>query len=140
MASNLVDPIRSLTAIMLEETEKLQSPGRSPELAELAVAKQRLVAILDTRTAQLTRQDAAWLEALPEETREELMQALSELKDASASNAVVLERHIQLTLEMMSAITAEARRISGARHAVYGSAGGLSRIELATPISVNSQF
>ena len=140
MDNDLIDPIRSLALIMREETERLRSTGRSPELAELAAAKQRLVAILDARSMQLSRKNPAWLELLAPEERDELMSALAELKDASAANATVLERHIQLTMDMMAAITTEARRISGTRHSVYGAAGGLSRTELPTPISINSRF
>ena len=140
MASDLMDAVRSLTLIMREETERLASRGRSPELAELAAAKQRLVAILDSRTAQLTREDPEWLQSLPDEQRQELLESLGDMKEASTVNSAALQRHIQLTLEMMAAITAEARRITGARHSVYGSAGGLARIELAQPISVNGRF
>jgi flagellar biosynthesis/type III secretory pathway chaperone len=140
MANDLLDTIRSLAIIMREETELLQSPRRSSDLPELAAAKQRLVALLDARTAQLARENSEWLESLEAETRAELLEAIAELKEASSDNAIVLERHIQLTVDMMAAITAEARRISGTRHAVYGAAGGLSRLDLPTPISVNSRF
>lgn len=140
MASELVDAVRSLTSIMAEETKRLETSGRATGLAELATAKQRLVAFLEARTAELNRTDSAWLETLATDERDELMAALSALKDASLPNAAVLQRHIELSHEMMAAITGEARRLSGSRHAVYGAAGGLSRIELPTPISVDSQF
>lgn len=140
MVSELVEAVRSLTSIMAEETARLEAPGRAADLAELATAKQRLVAYLEARTAELNRVDDAWLERLDEQERGELMAALAALKDASAPNAAVLQRHIELSRDMMEAITGEARRLTGTRHAVYGAAGGLSRIELPTPISLDSQF
>ena len=140
MASELIDIIRSLTAIMREETMRLQKPGRFADLGELAGAKTRLVAALDAKSAELARRDPDWLDALDSDVREPLMDALADMKDASGPNQAALKRQIELSMEMMAAIAAEAKRVTGARHAVYGAAGGLSKLELPAPISVNSQY
>lgn len=140
MAAELIDLVRSLTAIMEEETARLRSTHRSPDLVELALAKAKLVTSLDAATSRLDRGNSEWLAALEPEMRDDLIEALRALKDASAPNQAALERQIELSTELLAAVAAEAKRLSGNRHMVYGAAGGLSQIELATPISINSQF
>ncbi|QAY76634.1 flagellar biosynthesis protein FlgN [Sphingosinicella sp. BN140058] len=140
MVSELVDLVKSLAALMREETELLRSGARSAGIHEIAGAKARLVGALEARTTELDRSDANWLEALEEEPKAELIEALGELKDASGPNAEALSRQIDLTTEMMAAVTAEAKRIIGTRHSVYGARGNLSRLELPTPISHNSHY
>ena len=140
MGNDLIDVIRSLGAVLGEETQRLHSAGRSPELAELAAAKQRLVAALEARLARLSRECPGWPASLEREERTELADALGDLLEGQAANAAALERHISLTLDLLGAILAEARRLGGTRHAVYGSRGGLLLAELPTPISINSSF
>ena len=55
-------------------------------------------------------------------------------------NANLLERRIALCDEIMGAIAAEARRLTGAKSAVYGVRGTLMTSEQATPISINGHF
>ena len=140
MASELIDLVRSLSALMREETALLQTPARFGGIGEIAGAKARLVGLLDARSTELARVDADWMEALEPELKAELLDALAGLKEASGPNADALARQIELSMEMMAAVAAEAKRLSGTRHTVYGAAGGLSRIELPTPISLNSQY
>ena len=140
MASDLIDTIESLVALMREETERLLSPGRLGDLQEIAAAKARLVGSLDARTAQLNREQPDWLDRLEPEMREELNAALAELRDISAENAKALERQIQLSVEMIEAITTEARRLSGTSSETYCPRGGVSRIQSATPISINTRL
>lgn len=140
MADELIDLVRSLTAIMEEETTRLQSSGRSPDMVELALAKAKLVAALDTESARLARENRDWLTALDGEPKAQLLDALTALKEASVPNQAILERQIELSTELLAAVAAEAKRLTGGRHAVYSSVGGVSRLELATPISINSQY
>lgn len=140
MASNLIDIMASLTLIMTEETERLGARERALDLAELAAAKVRLVGVLETELARLNREQPGWAEALDEETRERLANTLIALGDASTVNAQVLERQIDLSIEMMGAVAAEAKRLSGNRAATYGARGDLSQMDLATPISINSEY
>ena len=138
MVSELIDLVRSLSALMREETDLLQS--RFGGIQEIASAKGRLVGCLDAKTAELARSDPNWLEALDGPDKHALIEALEELKQASIPNAEALSRQIDLSVEMLAAVTAEAKRLTGTRHAVYGAAGGLSRLELPTPISHNSHY
>jgi flagellar biosynthesis/type III secretory pathway chaperone len=140
VTTEIVDIIRSLTLIMNEETQRLSGADRSGVLAEMAAAKARLVGMLEAKSAALARSDPDWIEALEAEQRAELMEALAAMKEASAPNAAILERQITLSLEMIAAVAAEAKRLSGSRSAVYGRSGGLSRTELTAPISVNSRL
>jgi flagellar biosynthesis/type III secretory pathway chaperone len=140
MVNELIDLVKSLAALMREETELLRAGARFGGIHEIAAAKARLVGSLEARSAEMDRADGNWLEALEENARERLIEALRELKDASGPNAEALSRQIELTTEMMAAVTAEAKRLTGTRHSVYGARGNLSRIDLPTPISHNSHY
>jgi hypothetical protein len=140
MTNELIDTIRSLVALMGEETERLLSPGPAGNLEEIAGAKARLVGWLEARTARLDREQAGWHERMAPEEREALTAALAELSDVSTENAKALERQIRLSVEMLDAIASEARRISGTRTETYCLRGGVSRVETATPISVNTRL
>ncbi|WP_325230409.1 hypothetical protein [Sphingobium sp.] len=52
----------------------------------------------------------------------------------------MLERQIDLSMEMMTAIAAEARRLAGNRARTYGARGDLAKMELTTPISFNGEY
>lgn len=140
MASNIIDVMASLTLIMNEETERLRGHERSRELAELAAAKVRLVGVLEAELARVNRELPGWPEALDDELRDKLAQTLIALGDASTANAAILERQIDLSAEMMGAVAAEAKRLAGARTSTYGARGDLSHNDMATPISVNSEY
>ena len=140
MLSELVDLVRSLSALMREETQILQSSARFGGIHEIAAAKARLVGSLEAKSVELGRIDPNWLDALEGAPREALVDALEELKEASIPNAEALSRQIELSAEMLAAVTAEAKRLTGSRHTVYGAGGGLARINLPTPISHNSHY
>ncbi|RJF85707.1 flagellar biosynthesis protein FlgN [Sphingomonas cavernae] len=140
MASNVIDVMASLTLIMNEETDRLRGHERALDLAELATAKVRLVGVLETELARVNREQPGWTEALDDEERDALASALIALGDASTANAAILERQIDLSAEMMGAVAAEAKRLSGSRTSTYGARGDLSHMDLATPISVNSEY
>ncbi|SNT18588.1 hypothetical protein SAMN06295912_15413 [Sphingomonas laterariae] len=140
MAANAIDVMASLTLIMNEETERLRSRERGRDLAELAAAKVRLVGVLETELARLEREAPGWANALDEAGREELSNALVALGEASATNALILERQIDLSVEMMGAVSAEARRLANRRAATYSARGDLANADLTAPISVNSEY
>ena len=108
MASNVIDVMASLTLIMNEETDRLRGHERALDLAELATAKVRLVGVLETELARVNREQPGWTEALDDEERDALANALIALGDASTANAAILERQIDLSAEMMGAVAAEA--------------------------------
>ncbi|MDB5671885.1 MAG: hypothetical protein JWO25_2844 [Alphaproteobacteria bacterium] len=140
MTEDLLDLMRSLVILMDEETARLQGPGRFPDMAETAQAKVRLVAALETSNARLTRERPDWMETLPDEEREVLREAVAALRAASASNCAILKRQIELSNEMMAAVTHEARRLAGTRSTTYGAGGAIHRVDGAAPISVNTRL
>ena len=140
MAAELIDLVVSLTAIMEEERGRLLAPGRHRDLPEMAAAKGTLVAALDARNARLTRERPDWQAQLEPEERLRLAARVRELSEASILNAQVLQRHIELSTEMMTAVAAEAQRLTGAHNATYGQGGTLSRTDRATPISLNTKL
>lgn len=140
MADMMIDIMTSLTDIMKEESELLRGRERAPSLPELAAAKARLVGQLDELLARRNRLQANWLEALDAEEQAALKHCLSQLQAASALNRDILERQMELTSELLGAITQEARRIAGNRTFTYGAEGHLAKAEAPTPISFNSEY
>ncbi|WP_404479600.1 flagellar biosynthesis protein FlgN [Novosphingobium sp. BL-52-GroH] len=140
MASDVIAIMTSLSAVMREETARLQGRERVLDLAELAAAKARLVGALEEKLARLGRQEPGWAGRMDDETRETFAQALGELRAASMVNAALLERQIELSADLMSAISAEAKRLTGNRAYAYGATGNLARTDLTTPISLNGEF
>src|SRR6218665_1999820 len=108
MTAQLIDAMVSLTQIMEEESEKLARVPFFPELPELASAKLRLTGRIEAEVARMKRERPDdWAEKLEPEEREALAEASRGLRDASAVNADILRRQIELSAEMMAAITAE---------------------------------
>lgn len=140
MIGHLIDVISSLTLIMREETERLSNRSGGRDLAELATVKLRLVGMLETALARLEREQAHWADTIEEAVHERLLETLLALGEASAANAAVLERQIDLSVEMIGAISTEAKRIAGRSTTTYGARGDLSSSEAATPIAVNSEY
>jgi flagellar biosynthesis/type III secretory pathway chaperone len=140
MTAQLADAMVSLTALMEEESEKLARSPYLPELAEIAAAKLRLTGLIEAGFARLRRESPDWSTALDEETRAQLADASRNLRDASAINQQVLSRQIELSVEMMGAIAAEAQRLTGTRSTTYGACGGLGGMDAPAPISVNARL
>lgn len=140
MPHEMIDIMTSLAIIMNEETERLSGMQRALDLGELAVAKARLVGKLEELLARRNREQPQWTEALDEETRTKLTECLADLRSASTANAGVLERQIELSMEMMAAIANEAQRLAGNRAFTYGEHGALSKTDIAMPISFNSEY
>jgi flagellar biosynthesis/type III secretory pathway chaperone len=140
MTAELIDLMRSLVLLMEEETQRLSGPGRYPDMGETAQAKVRLVAALETANARFVRENPDWLETLSDEEREPLREAVTALRTASTANAAILKRQIELSNEMMAAVTHEARRLAGTRSTTYGAGGDVKRVQGAAPISINTQL
>lgn len=140
MIDEMVDAVASLASLMNEETARLGAPGRATDLAELVTAKTRVAGALEGMVTRAAREDAQWMERLDPEDRERLLAALAELRQAAAPNAAILDRQIELSRDLMTAVAAEVKRLSGRRHTVYGAAGGLAEADAAAPITVNSRF
>jgi flagellar biosynthesis/type III secretory pathway chaperone len=140
MTDQLIDAMVSLTALMEEETEKLARRGYVPELGEIAAAKVRLTGRIEADFARLKRETPNWTEKLDEETRARLSDASRDLRDASAVNQQILSRQIELSVEMMGAIAAEAQRLGGTRSTTYGACGALGGMDAPAPISINARL
>lgn len=140
MVDNLIDVIASLTLIMQEETAQLASRTPNGSLAELASAKMRLVSALEVDLAKIERSDRKWVQALDDGRREQLFATLFALGEASAANAAILERQIDLSVELIGAIAGEAKRAAGRSTTTYGAMGNIAMFDPAAPISVNSNF
>ncbi|HWW65191.1 MAG TPA: flagellar biosynthesis protein FlgN [Sphingomonadaceae bacterium] len=140
MIDNLIDIISSLTLIMEEETARLTARDRGRDLAELAAAKLRLVGVLEAELARFEREQDGWADRLDQTTHDRLFKTLFALGEASTANAGVLERQIDLSVEMIGAIASEAKRLAGRSTTTYGARGCLSLFDPATPISINSEY
>jgi flagellar biosynthesis/type III secretory pathway chaperone len=139
MIDELIDTVRSLSALMREETEILSRAGPRRDVEELAAAKLRLTASLETQMVALEG-ETSWRASLGDEPRAALADAFEEMRAASGENAAVLLRQIELSRDMMDAVAAEAKRLSGSRAQLYGASGGLFQVDQSTPISVNTSL
>lgn len=140
MPNEMIEIMTSLSLVMREETERLERRERVLDLASLAAAKARLVAQLEETLARRNRREPEWTEQMDGETRERLAECLGELRAASIANAALLERQIELSMDMMTAIADEAKRLTGKRSYTYGASGDMARIDAATPISFNGEY
>ncbi len=136
----LVKSLTSLAMILDEENDRLTRPANASDLPELVAAKIRLAGIVEAESIRLARERPRWLEDLPEEEQDEIRSLLETLVRRLGVNANLLERRIAMCDEIMGAIAAEARRLTGAKSAVYGVRGTLMSSEQATPISINGHF
>lgn len=140
MPHEMIDIMTSVIALMNEETAKLQGREPAPDLPELATAKARLVGRLEGILARRNRHQPDWMDELAEDDREKLTNCLAELQIASLANSSILERQIELSTEMLGAITSEVRRLSGNRTYAYGAGGEMARMDVPTPISFNTEY
>lgn len=140
MSNELVKSLTSLAMIVDEENDRLTRPANASDLPELVAAKVRLAGIVEAESIRLAREQPRWLDDLPEEDQNEVRSLLETLVRRLGVNANLLERRIALCDEIMGAIAAEARRLTGAKSAVYGVRGTLMTSEQATPISINGHF
>lgn len=137
MVDELVDLLVSLIQVMETESEKLALLGRCEGLAELAEAKRRLVNQIEGGVAALNRRYVNWQNDICDERRRQVADILSELNKAARVNVDVLERQIELSGDMLTAVTHEMQRLTGRRSEFYCPAGMISLREGNAPLSVN---
>ncbi|MFV0623361.1 hypothetical protein ACBY01_05015 [Sphingomonas sp. ac-8] len=140
MIADILDTVLSLTALMDEESDKLVAPGLHRDLAECSAAKVRLVSELEAQMARRNRENPGWLQELEPDARHQFAAAIAGLLDASATNAEVLSRQIELSTELITAVASEVQRLTGTGSATYGAHGGLFQQAQATPISLNTRL
>jgi hypothetical protein len=140
MPIELMETTTALSIVLDEENDLLTRPIHHGDLPVLVAAKVRLAGQVEAHNARLAREDPGWMRVLPAELRVELTETIEGMLRRLTVNANLLERRIALCDEMIGAIAAEARRLSGARSAVYGVRGMMVRSDQAAPISINSRI
>ena len=140
MIDSLLDAAQSLTSLMAEEDHALSTRGRCVDHAETVAAKRRVAAMLEAEIARLNRIDTNWMARLEEDDQTTLREAMAALSQAALANYQVLERHLSLSSEMMDAVTAEAKRLTGNRGCSYQINGALVQRDGSSPISVNTRL
>ncbi|MBT0670536.1 flagellar biosynthesis protein FlgN [Novosphingobium profundi] len=132
--------MEALASVMRKETDGLRERERVRDLASLGAAKARLVASLDAEVTRRDRVNPDWVMELEQEECDALFEQVADLRDAAKANADVLQRQMELSRDMMDAITLEAMRLTGARAIIYSAGGSMAGRELTTPISVNTEY
>lgn len=140
MPNELIEALASLAQIVDEENDRLTRPVHHPDLPALVEAKMRLAATVEAEVARLQREHPGWLDLFAPEARAQVTAAIELLLRRLGVNTNLIERRIALCDEIMVAVADEARRLSGARSAVYGIRGTLARSDQAAPIAVNSRI
>lgn len=135
MTDELIEAVTSLSMILDEENDRLTSPGFDPIPGELVAAKLRHVGMIEAAGVRLGQQGDVAPEAV-----ERLGALIPEMLAKVEVNAALLRRRIAICDDLMGAISAEARRLSGARSTTYGAQGAMFRSDQATPIAINGQF
>ena len=141
MIDTILDLARSLASLMTEETGALGERGRMADHEELVGAKRRLVAQLEAEIVRLNREAPSWMNELDEDQDAALSEAMATLRDAAISNASVVDRHLTLSNDLIDAVAAEARRLTGNAGCSYlGSGSIMLRDGGTSPISVNTRL
>lgn len=140
MIESLLDIAGSLSRLMHEEGRALAEHGRCSEHEEIVAAKRRLVGLMDGEIARLNREAPDWLQRLDEDASMALRTAVGELSEAASGNARIVERQLSLSSEMIAAVAAEARRLSGNRGFSYLETGDMMLREGTSPISINTSL
>lgn len=140
MIDTILDIAGSLASMMSEETVSLDERGGYVDHAEMVGAKRRLVAQMEAEIARLNREAPSWLQDLDEEQDAALSEAMATLRDAAASNATVVRRHLELSNDLIDAVASEAKRLTGNAGCSYRDTGSMTRRVGTSPISVNTQL
>ncbi|USI72009.1 flagellar biosynthesis protein FlgN [Sphingomonas morindae] len=140
MVAELIELMHSLTLVIREETEVIEAHGRSAELRELVRVKHRLIGIVESELARRDREAPGWAQALDEADRARFLPAVEALCEASDANATLLRRRLELTGELIQAMTNEARRLSNRNRFIYGADGDMAPPTEMPPISFNNRF
>lgn len=136
----LLDLVRSLTQIMADETQQLALTAQLADHMALGKAKQTLVGQLEVEIAQLNREQSGWDERLSPEEGAQLIDVISELNRVASANAEILKRQLELSGELLDALTREAKRASGNGGVSYHSTGTINHSDRTGPISINTAF
>lgn len=139
MPAELIEALTSLDLILEEETAQLASSGYNPLLGQLVAAKTRAAGTIERHWLRLFGTGAD-PDALAPADRAALADRIGATLDRLRANAHLIERRIALCDDLLGAISAEAKRVSGGRSLVYGARGAIARNDQATPISINTSL
>lgn len=140
MTDDPADIMRSLARLMGEESDYLAQGGRPAEIAALGQAKSRLIGQLEAVCAERDRTESDWLRDLGDSGWQDLLDAAAGLREAAALNEKVIRRQIELSRELLDEISAEARRLGGARQQTYRRSGALQQRDSSAPVAVNTRL
>lgn len=140
MIDTILDAARSIASLMDEETEALGQRGRLADHAELVAAKRRLVAQMEAEIVRLNRETPNWLRDLDAEQDAALTEAMGTLQAAAMSNATMVRRQRDLSNDLIDAVAAEAKRLTGNSSCSYRDTGSVTWRQDSSPISVNTSL
>lgn len=140
MTEQLLVTIRSLVALMVEESAAIERGGWPTDIAPLAEAKARLIGALEAASAEAARVNPDWLDRVRGPERKELLEAVDALRKAAAHNAAVVARQIDLSKELLGAIAGEARRLGGTSQQTYRRSGTLKKRDDLAPVAINTRL
>lgn len=136
----LIDLMIDLIRLMEEESDLLAYSGPRAKIESIAQAKIRLTSQMEAQCAALYRCDPRWMEALKGDDRRSFAETSADLHMAATVNAAILERQIDLSTEMLSAVGKELERVTGRGGATYSRRGTVKRARSSPPLSVNGKF
>lgn len=135
MSVTMIETMEGLTLLMDEECVMLGGADGHARIAELAAAKQKLTARLESQIAFHDREQPRWREQLSPE----MSHVIRRMQDAAARNARILRRQIELSQDLLEAIALEAQRLAGLRVDTYGDGGAVSRFNQPAPMTINAR-
>lgn len=136
----LIDTMIDLIRLMEEESEALAISGPRAATEALAQAKVRLASRMEAHCATLHRLNPDWMMALEGDDRLAFSETSEDLHRAATVNSAVLERQIELSTEMLSAVGKELERVTGRGGATYSWRGAVRRNRSRPAMSVNSRI
>lgn len=138
--TSLLDTMIDLIRLMEEESELLALSGPRGNNEAIAQAKIRLANRMEAQCAALYRLDPGWMEALEGDDRRAFAETSEDLHRAATVNSAILERQIDLSAEMLSAVGRELERVTGRGGATYSRRGAVRRMKSSPPLSINGKF
>ena len=138
--ATLLDTMIDLIRLMEEESELLALSGPRGNIEAIAQAKIRLANRMEAQSAALSRASPGWIEALEGDDRRALAETSEDLHRAATVNSAVLERQLELSAEMLSAVGKELERVTGRCGATYSRRGDVRCRRSSPPLSVNGKF
>ena len=138
MITELVDKVDSLIGLMAAETDGLKTGIAREDCAQIAEAKARLTASLEKEMMYFDRHAGDWAASADDEAKSLLLDKIRKLEDTARENAAAITRSLRMSGEIIEAISAEVKRISGNRSVSYRPSGTLNDSSRSAPISINT--